>query len=348
MSYSLMRGLGVTEPPASILNASEEEAERKSDQHFTPGQPPPSWKRRNELTEFKKNLARKGAFSEGEGEEKYADGSTYKGQRKGGKRHGNGCFWWPDRGIYVGTFFEGFMHGLGEIRYPAGGKYNGELKLGKRSGIGGYLYSRHDSEPFLEFLGQWDDDQPSGWGVRLSKDDSVYVGMLSGGQRHGPGIFLSKKNESKKRGGGGGGGTASSMLTFLRVIIKDGDWLADEFVGTTVALQENVGQFQENMASGEEELQEQTEEEKEAAMARAEENLQKKLAEQSLGKHDVTIVELLDILRSRPLKTITSKALAKDIDQVLDILSRARGLVDLSGRQTTKIYAHYADRVLGF
>ena len=105
MSYSFLRGLGVMEPPASILNATEEEAERKSDFHFTPGQPPPSWKRRNELTEYKKNLSRRGAFSEGEGEEKYADGSVYKGQRKAGKRHDNGCFWWPDRGLYVGRFF---------------------------------------------------------------------------------------------------------------------------------------------------------------------------------------------------------------------------------------------------
>ena len=350
MSYSFLRGLGVMDPPASILNATEEEAERKSDFHFTPGQPPPSWKRRNELTEYKKNLSRRGAFSEGEGEEKYADGSVYKGQRKAGKRHDNGCFWWPDRGLYVGRFFEGFMHGLGEFRYPAGGKYNGELKLGKRCGLGGYLYSRHDTEPFAEFLGQWDDDQPNGWGLRLSKDGSVYLGMLSGGQRHGPGVFVSKKNESKRRGGagGGGGGTSSNVLTFLRVIIKDGEWAADEYTGATVSLQENVGNFQEDLASGEEQLQELTEEEKLAAMERAEENLQKKLAEQSAGKSDVTIVELLDILRSGPLKTITSKVLVKNIDQVLDMLSRARGLVDLSSRQTTKIYAHYADRVLGF
>jgi hypothetical protein len=154
------------------------------------------------------------------------------------------------------------MHGLGEFRYPAGGKYNGELKLGKRCGLGGYLYSRHDTEPFAEFLGQWDDDQPNGWGLRLSKDGSVYLGMLSGGQRHGPGVFVSKKNESKRRGGagGGGGGTSSNVLTFLRVIIKDGEWAADEYTGATVSLQENVGNFQEDLASGEEQLQELTEE----------------------------------------------------------------------------------------
>jgi hypothetical protein len=102
------------------------------------------------------------------------------------------------------------------------------------------------------------------------------------------------------------------------------------------------------LASGEEQLQEPTEEDNSGATERAEENLQKKLAEQSVGKSDVTIVELLDILRSGPLKTITSKVLIKSIDQVLDVLSRARGLVDLSSRQTTKICARYTDRVLGF
>ncbi len=73
------------------------------------------------------------------------------------------------------------------------------------------------------------------------------------------------------------------------------------------------------MASGEEQLQEPTDEENSGAMERAEENLQKKLAGQSVGKSDVTIVELLDILRSGPLKTITSKVLIKSIDQVLDV-----------------------------
>jgi hypothetical protein len=236
------------------------------------------------------------------------------------------------------------MHGLGEMRYPAGGKYNGELKLGKRCGVGGYLYSRQALEPYVEYLGQWDEDRPHGWGLRLSKDDGVYLGMFSMGQRHGRGVFISKKSESKRRGGA----AEKSFLSFLRLIIKDGEWEADEFRGVQMNLSENVGNHQENLASGEDEVQELSEAEQAQAMAKAEENLQQRIAEQSAGKQDVTIVELLDILRSRELKTITSKALVNDIDAVLNILSKARGLVDLSCRQTVKIYSHYADRVLGF
>ena len=350
MSNSFIRGLGIVDPPASMLLAGEADTQQKSDTRATASgkaEPPPSWKKRNALTEFKKNLSRKGTFPEGEGEEKYADGSSFKGERSNGKRHGKGCFWWPDRGLYVGIFCEGFMHGLGEMRYPAGGKYNGELKLGKRCGLGGYLYSQHQTEPHLEYLGQWDDDRPHGWGLRLSKDEGVYLGAFMCGQRHGRGIFISKKNETKRKGPAAAA-QKSSFLSFLRVIIKDGEWQTDEFHGVQVNLQEDVGRHTENLATGEDEVQELSEEEQKEAMIRAEENLQRKLVEQSGGMQDVTVVELLDILRSRELKTITSKALVNDIDAMLNVLSKARGLVDLSGRQTTKIYSHYADRVLGF
>jgi hypothetical protein len=351
MSNSFIRGLGVVDPPASSLSlATEVDSHFKSEMRVAvsgKAEPPPSWKKRNAFAEFKKNLARKGTFPEGEGEEKYADGSSYKGERSNGKRHGKGCFWWPDRGLYVGIFCEGFMHGLGEMRYPAGGKYNGELKLGKRCGLGGYLYSRHATEPHQEYLGQWEDDRPHGWGLRVSKDESVYLGMFMSGQRHGPGIFTSKKNETKRKGPGAAA-EKSSFLSFLRVIIKDGQWETDEFRGVQMSLQEDVGRHQDNLAGGEEEMQELSEEEQQQAMIKAEENLQKKLAEQSAGKQDVTIVELLDILRSQMLKTITSKALVDDIDIILNMLAKARGLVDLSERQTVKIYSHYADRVLGF
>jgi hypothetical protein len=354
MSNAFIRGLGVVDPSDAFLLAREADSRSSTEMpsRFTASgksEPPPSWKKRNAFAEFKKNLARKGSFPDGEGEEKYADGSSFKGERSNGKRHGKGCFWWPDRGLYVGIFCEGFMHGLGEMRYPAGGKYNGELKLGKRCGLGGYLYSSHATEPHVEFLGQWDDDRPHGWGLRLSKDEGVYLGMFTSGQRHGHGIFISKKNETKvtKRRGAAAAPEKSSFLTFLRVIIKDGDWENDEFCGVQMNMQEDVGKHTENLASGEDEVQELSEEEQKQAMIKAEENLQRKLAEQS-GTHGVTIVELLDILRSRELKTITSKALVNDIDSVLEVLAKARGLVDLSARQTTKIYSHYADRVLGF
>jgi hypothetical protein len=204
MSYAFLRGLGVIDPPASSLLVEEEDAAPiqavQSSSAVIKPQPPPSWKRRNQLNEFKKCLSRKGCFPEGDGEEKYADGSVYKGQRSRGKRHGQGCFWWPDRGLYVGFFHDGFMHGLGEIRYPSGGRYNGEFKLGKRSGLGGYLYSRQTCEPHAEYLGQWEEDRPHGWGLRLSKDDGVYLGAFDNGLRHGRGISMSKKNESKRRG----------------------------------------------------------------------------------------------------------------------------------------------------
>ena len=89
MSHSLIRGLGVVDPPESTLLLSTGAGAHtiSESQPSKPGkpEPPPSWKKRNALTEYKKNLARKGNFPEGEGEEKYADGSVYKGERSHGK-----------------------------------------------------------------------------------------------------------------------------------------------------------------------------------------------------------------------------------------------------------------------
>jgi hypothetical protein len=89
MSYSLIRGLGVVDPPEStLLLSTGAGAQTISESQPTKSgkpEPPPSWKKRNPLTEYKKNLARKGTFPEGEGEEKYADGSVYKGERSHGK-----------------------------------------------------------------------------------------------------------------------------------------------------------------------------------------------------------------------------------------------------------------------
>ncbi len=80
------------DPPESML-ALENSADTLQSSDIQPGTggkpaPPPSWKKRNPLTEYKKNLARKGTFPEGEGEEKYADGSVYKGERSQGKQRG--------------------------------------------------------------------------------------------------------------------------------------------------------------------------------------------------------------------------------------------------------------------
>jgi hypothetical protein len=89
MSHSLIRGLGVVDPPESTLllstGAGAQTISESQPSKSGKPEPPPSWKKRNALTEYKKNLARKGTFPEGEGEEKYADGSVYKGERSHGK-----------------------------------------------------------------------------------------------------------------------------------------------------------------------------------------------------------------------------------------------------------------------
>ena len=73
-----------------------------------------------------------------EGTATYPDGSTYVGEWKDGKKHGQGTYTTAGGAKYVGEWKEGKRHGQGTSTYPDGGTYSGEWKDGKRNGQGTY------------------------------------------------------------------------------------------------------------------------------------------------------------------------------------------------------------------
>ena len=69
-----------------------------------------------------------------------ADKGVYVGEKKDGKRHGQGKFKWSDGDKYVGEFKDGKPHGQGTLTFPDGRKYVGEWKDGKKHGYGTLTY----------------------------------------------------------------------------------------------------------------------------------------------------------------------------------------------------------------
>jgi hypothetical protein len=50
--------------------------------------------------------------------------------------HGEGKYYWPNGGFYVGNYIEGIKEGYGEMTWPNGKKFKGDFKNGKPCGIG--------------------------------------------------------------------------------------------------------------------------------------------------------------------------------------------------------------------
>jgi len=65
-----------------------------------------------------------------------ADKGVYVGEKKDGKRHGQGKFKWSDGDKYVGEFKDGKQDGQGTYTHSDGKKYVGEWKDGYKTGQG--------------------------------------------------------------------------------------------------------------------------------------------------------------------------------------------------------------------
>ena len=70
-----------------------------------------------------------------------ADKSVYVGEKKDGKRHGQGTFTWSDGRKYIGEYKDGKQHGQGTFTWSDGRKYKGEYKDGKKHGQGTMSWS---------------------------------------------------------------------------------------------------------------------------------------------------------------------------------------------------------------
>ena len=85
---------------------------------------------------------------------------VYVGEKKDGKRHGQGTLTFSDGTKYEEEWKDGKEHGQGTLTKPNGDKYVGEFKDGKQDGQGTYTHS--DGK---KYVGEWKDGYKTGQGT---------------------------------------------------------------------------------------------------------------------------------------------------------------------------------------
>ena len=110
-----------------------------------------------------------------QGTETLSDGKKYEGERKDGKRNGQGTFTYPDDGRkYEGEWKDGKYHGQGTLTHPNGEKYVGEFKKGKRHGQGIHTYPNGE-----KYEGEYTDGE--NWnGTGYDKNGNIQVKFVNG------------------------------------------------------------------------------------------------------------------------------------------------------------------------
>jgi len=114
-----------------------------------------------------------------------ADKGVYVGEKKDGKRHGQGELTFSDGSMYEGEYKDGERHGQGTLTKPNGDKYVGEFKDGEMTSQGTYTHSDGSS-----YEGEWKDGKQDGWGIETYSDGSSYEGEWKDGYRTGQGAFF--------------------------------------------------------------------------------------------------------------------------------------------------------------
>jgi hypothetical protein len=129
----------------------------------------------------------------GHGTKTFDDGSTYVGEFKDGKRHGQGKHTWSniDGSIdqqYTGEYENGKKHGKGILLYTDGGYYHGLWKDGEKHGQG-----RYKSSDETVFEGDYKSGLLNGQGRittnRYPNDGYEYVGEFKDSTMNGQGVL---------------------------------------------------------------------------------------------------------------------------------------------------------------
>ena len=128
----------------------------------------------------------------------YKDGSfisTYVGEWKDDKPHGQGTVSRANGNKYVGEFKDGKRHGQGTYTYANGDKYVGEYKDNEQHGQGTYT----DATDGTKYVGEFKNDKAHGKGTYTDPADGTkYVGEFKDGERHGKGTYTAKNGKVSK------------------------------------------------------------------------------------------------------------------------------------------------------
>ncbi|XP_041100635.1 ALS2 C-terminal-like protein isoform X2 [Polyodon spathula] len=133
----------------------------------------------------------------GKGTLRWDDERNYTGDFRDGKEHGFGVFVIPRKetegyDCYKCHWKDGRMHGYGICEYSNNTVYRGYFKDSVRHGFGILESCRTDSNP-LRYVGHWENDKKTGYGVWESiVSGESYRGMWLEDQRHGHGIVVTQ------------------------------------------------------------------------------------------------------------------------------------------------------------
>jgi hypothetical protein len=117
------------------------------------------------------------------GSHTYADGDTYVGEWKDGKRHGQGTVTQANGLKYVGEFKDDKKNGRGTVSVGGGAiEYVGEWKDDKKNGRGTLTFADY------VYVGEWKNNKQHGQGT-LTFSDYVYVGEFKDDKQHGQGTL---------------------------------------------------------------------------------------------------------------------------------------------------------------
>jgi len=120
--------------------------------------------------------------------------STFEGQWKDGRPHGQGVLIKANGDHYAGQYKDGKKHGQGVYTYASGTRYEGQWKDGKKHGQGVYTGANGD-----RYEGQVKNDKPHSQGVYTYANGDRYEGPWKDGKPHGQGVFITKTGKREDR-----------------------------------------------------------------------------------------------------------------------------------------------------
>uniref|UniRef100_A0A8C1EJL1 Alsin Rho guanine nucleotide exchange factor ALS2 n=1 Tax=Cyprinus carpio carpio TaxID=630221 RepID=A0A8C1EJL1_CYPCA len=134
----------------------------------------------------------------GRGVVKWPDGRIYTGTFKNGLEDGYGDYVVPNKNPnscdhYQGQWKDGKMHGFGTFRYASGEIYEGSFQDNMRHGHGMLRSGKLNSTSPSVFIGQWQYDKKSGYGVfdDITRGEK-YMGMWLDDQRQGNAVVVTQ------------------------------------------------------------------------------------------------------------------------------------------------------------
>ncbi|XP_036442350.1 ankyrin repeat and MYND domain-containing protein 1 [Colossoma macropomum] len=108
----------------------------------------------------------------GAGEQRWTDGSIYRGEFVDDLKQGGGVFTWANGETYEGSFYKDYRHGSGTYSWPDGSRFTGKFYLNRKEGYGVHVFPDGTT-----FEGLYHADERFGPGVVTYVDGRQDVGV---------------------------------------------------------------------------------------------------------------------------------------------------------------------------